>query len=70
MHAHFAVAVDGQGRLPGHQEFPPTERGYHALLAWMRGHGRIRAIGLEGMGAFGAALTRSLTARPGSGPSR
>jgi transposase len=31
------------------------------LLAWMRGHGQIRAIGVESTGSFGATLTRALT---------
>jgi hypothetical protein len=38
-------AVDQHGRLLGHQEFPATDRGYHRLLAWMRRHSQIRAIG-------------------------
>ena len=27
-HTHYAAAVDDQGRLLGHQEFPATDRGY------------------------------------------
>jgi transposase len=61
-HTHYAAAVDDQGRLLGHQEFPATDPGYQALLAWMRQHGRIQAIGVESTGSFGATLTRALTA--------
>ena len=32
---------------------PSHEGGYRALLAWMRSHGRIVAIGVESSGAFG-----------------
>ncbi len=61
-HAHYAAAIDDQGRLLGHREFPATDPGYQALLAWMRGHGQVRAIGVESTGSFGATLTRALTA--------
>ena len=61
-HTHYAAAIDDQGRLLGHREFPATDRGYQALLAWMRRHGQLRAIGVESTGSFGATLTRALTA--------
>ena len=57
-HTHYAAAIDDQGRLLGHQEFPATDRGYQTLLAWMRGHGEFGAIGVESTGSFGATLTR------------
>jgi transposase len=60
-HTHYAAAVDQHGRLLGHQEFSASDRGYHRLLAWMRGHGQIGAIGVESTGSFGATLTRALT---------
>jgi transposase len=60
-HTHYAAAVDQHGRLLGHQEFPATDRGYQRLLAWIRGHGQITAIGVESTGSFGATLTRALT---------
>jgi transposase len=60
-HTHYAAAIDDQGRLLGHHEFPATDHGYQALLAWMRGHGQIQAIGVESTGSFGATLTRALT---------
>src|SRR3954447_20795032 len=61
-HTHYAAAVDDQGRLLGHQEFPANDRGYQALLEWTRSHGVVRAIGVESTGSFGATLTRHLTA--------
>ena len=60
-HTHYAAAVDDQGRLLGHQEFPATDRGYQRLLSWMRRYGQIAAIGVESTGSFGATLTRALT---------
>jgi transposase len=61
-HTHYGAVIDDQGRLLGHHQFPATDRGYAALLAWMKSYGRIRAIGVESTGSFGATLTRSLTA--------
>jgi transposase len=60
-HTHYAAALDGQGRLLGHQQFPATDRGYQSLRAWLRGHGNVEAIGVESTGSFGATLTRALT---------
>jgi transposase len=61
-HTHYAAAVDDHGRLLGHREFPANDRGYQQLLAWMRGHGNVQAVGVESTGSFGATLTRALTA--------
>src|SRR3954467_15869564 len=60
-HTHYAAAVDDQGRLLGHREFAATDRGYQALLTWLRRHGEVAAIGVESTGSFGATLTRALT---------
>jgi transposase len=60
-HTHYAAAIDDQGRLLGHQEFPATDPGYVELLCWMRSHGEVRSIGVESTGSFGATLTRFLT---------
>ncbi len=60
-HTHYAAAIDDQGRLLGHREFPATDPGYQALLVWMRDFGEIRSIGVESTGSFGATLTRALT---------
>src|SRR6476620_7737148 len=60
-HTHYAAAVDDQGRLLGHQEFPANDIGYRQLLTWLRGHGHLQAVGVESTGSFGAALTRTLS---------
>jgi transposase len=59
-HTHYAAAIDDQGRLLGHEEFPANASGYRSLLAWMRRFGRIETIGVESSGSFGATLTRYL----------
>jgi transposase len=61
-HTHYAAAIDSHGRLLGHREFPASDRGYTALLNWLRSHGAVEAIGVESTGSFGATLTRSLSA--------
>lgn len=58
---HYAAAIDDHGRLLGHQEFPANDHGYDELLAWLRAHGDVAAIGVESTGSFGATLTRFLT---------
>jgi transposase len=58
---HYAAAIDDNGRLLGHREFPAHASGYEALLAWLRSQGQLVAIGVESTGSFGATLTRSLS---------
>jgi len=60
-HTHYAAAIDDQGRLLGHQEFPANDAGYASLLDWLLHHGNLEAIGVESTGSFGATLTRALT---------
>jgi transposase len=59
---HHAAVIDRLGRHLADQEFPATIGGYRDLLAWMRGHGTLLAVGVEGTGAYGAELARVLTA--------
>jgi transposase len=61
-HTHYAAIIDDHGRLLGHRQFSATDAGYRELLAWMRTHGTIEAIGVESTGSFGATLARALTA--------
>src|SRR5674476_1249108 len=51
---HTAAVVDQAGRMLGHRTFPTTEAGYGELLAWLGGFGRLRVVGVEGTGAYGA----------------
>ena len=57
---HTAAVIDAVGRVLGTEQFPATAAGYTALLAWMRGHGRLSRVGVEGTGAYGAGLARQL----------
>jgi transposase len=51
---HCAAAIDTTGRLIGTADLA-TETGYQRLSRWLRSHGRLQAVGLEGSGAYGAA---------------
>ncbi len=57
---HHDVVVDLLGVLQGSQEFTATAAGYTELLAWLRSHGRVDRVGVEGTGAYGAGLARHL----------
>ncbi|MEU9182770.1 IS110 family transposase [Streptomyces sp. NPDC048550] len=59
---HHAAVIDTVGRHLADREFPATIRGYRDLLEWMRAHGALVAVGVEGTGAYGAELARVLTA--------
>ena len=57
---HHAGVIDQVGRQLADSEFPTTAAGYRALLAWLRGQGQLERVGVEGTGAYGAALARYL----------
>jgi len=57
---HCAAAIDTAGRLLGVAEFAATDAGYKQLSRWLRSHGHIHAVGVEGTGAYGAGLARHL----------
>jgi transposase len=59
---HHAAVVDQIGRVLGDREFPATAAGYRQLLAWLRRHGRLVKVGVEGTGTYGAGLARHLSA--------
>jgi transposase len=60
-HVHHAAVVSSTGELFGTAEFRANASGYEELLTWMESHGTIEAIGVEGTGFYGAALTQLLT---------
>jgi transposase len=60
---HVAGMVDQAGRVLGTREFAATTEGYAAALAWMRGHGELVRVGVEGTGSYGAGLARYLAAQ-------
>jgi transposase len=57
---HVAAAVDQVGRVLGTEQFPAAAAGYRAALAWLRGHGGLARVGVEGTGSYGAGLARYL----------
>lgn len=59
---HVAAVVDQVGRVLGTESFPAGADGYAGLLAWLRGHGELTAVGVEGTGSYGAGLARHLAA--------
>jgi len=59
---HVAAALDQLGRVLGTESFPTTVAGYRRLLAWLRRHGTVDKVGVEGTGSYGAALARELAA--------
>ena len=57
---HVAAVVDQTGRIHDVGSFPATPAGYRELLGWMRRHGEIVRVGVEGTGSYGAGLARHL----------
>jgi transposase len=57
---HVAAAVDAAGRILGTESFAASLCGYRALLRWLRRHGQVARVGVEGTGAYGAGLARYL----------
>lgn len=58
---HVAAVIDTAGVLIDTGSFSTTRAGYRAMLRWMRGHGDVRLVGIEGTGSYGAGITRHLT---------
>ena len=59
---HVAAVVNQVRRVLGTESFLAGEAGYAGLLAWMRGHGELAGVGVEGTGSYGAGLARYLAA--------
>ncbi|GAA5022324.1 hypothetical protein GCM10023335_54140 [Streptomyces siamensis] len=67
---HQAAVIDSIGRHLATQAFPTTPDGYHRLLDWLRSHGDLIAVGVEGTGAYGCELARYLRQNQVTVPSR
>jgi transposase len=59
---HVAAVVDQVGRVLGTRAFPADTSGYAGALAWMRAHGELAKVGVEGTGSYGCGLARHLAA--------
>jgi transposase len=57
---HHAAAIDETGKILGTAEFGAGSAGYRELLSWLRRHGRIERVGVEGTGSYGVGLSRHL----------
>ena len=57
---HVAAVIDAAETVLGTRSFPTTRQGYRQLLTWIRGHGELVRVGIEGTGSYGAGLTRHL----------
>jgi transposase len=57
---HVAAALDHLGGVLGTASFPTTSAGYNALLTWLRAHGPVDRIGVEGTGSYGSGLAQYL----------
>lgn len=60
--SHTVAVLDATGRFLGDRQFPSDPAGCRELLGWLRRHGRLAAVGVEGTGSYGAGLARLLTA--------
>jgi transposase len=58
---HVAAVIDPTGRILGTSSFAATLTGYRRLLRWLRRHGDLARVGVEGTGSYGAGLARYLT---------
>lgn len=57
---HVAAVIDEVGGVIDTKSFTTDVKGYRALVAWMRSHGEVVKIGVEGTGSYGAGLARHL----------
>ena len=60
---HVAAVIDHNGGLLGIEEFEVTRAGYEKLLDWMRGHGEVMRVGIEGTGSYGVGSRPSSRGR-------
>lgn len=59
---HVAAALDPIGGLLGVESFEAGRAGEDKLVAWLRSHGPVVRVGVEGTGSYGAGLARRLAA--------
>ena len=51
--ANVAAVIDTTGRMLAHASFPTSVASYGQLERWLRSHGTVAKIGVEGTGAWG-----------------
>src|SRR5262245_9045467 len=57
---HVAAVIDHLGGVRGTASFPTTRAGYGQLLGWLRRHGPLERVGVEGTGSYGSGLAAHL----------
>ncbi len=57
---HVCAVIDAAGRILATSSFAATPAGYRGLLRWLRRHGHVVGVGVEGTGSYGAGLARCL----------
>lgn len=65
---HVAAGSAATGAGLGDMRVPATPAGYDRLHDFVRSHGRIRMIGIEGTGSYGAGLARAPVGRRRADP--
>jgi len=58
---HVAAVVNHVGGVLGVEPFRTTQTGYRQLVSWLRSHGELVLVGVEGTGSYGVGLSRYLT---------
>jgi transposase len=57
---HVAAVIDERGKILDVDHFPTTNTGYAQLLTFLRSHGQLLRVGVEGTGSYGAGLFKHL----------
>ena len=60
---HVAAVVDTACRLLDTRSFAVSPAGYAQLTRWLRSHGRVARVGVEGTGSYGAGLQPARVSR-------
>lgn len=59
---HHVAILDNVGRPVADREFRADGRGYALIISFLRDHGDVERVGVEGTGSYGAGLSRALRA--------
>jgi transposase len=59
---HVAAVVNHVGGVLGVESFRTTRVGYRQLVSWLKSHGDLELVGVEGTGSYGVGVARYLAA--------
>lgn len=57
---HLAAVIDSNGTVLATEAFPNHTTGHRQLGEWLRSHGPVAVVGVEGTGSYGAGIRRHL----------